>query len=113
MKILAKTLPFLLLMGLIAGCNTVSKQQLQNVKAGDRIIYRYQKDGKSWMYADKITRIEGDKIYYNPGKMESTSKNDGRLDEFLTDKEGSVTKDELLKFTDETGDDKKVAIEIR
>lgn len=113
MKILVKTLPFLLLLGIILACNTVSKQQLQNVKVGDKLVYRYQKDGKEWMYVDKITRIEGDKIYYVPGKMEATSKNELSLDNFVTDKEGSITKDELMKYDQETGDDHKVIIEIR
>src|SRR5262245_15800865 len=102
MKILVKMLPVLILLTAVLACNTVSKQQLQNVKVGDKLVYRYQKEGKSWMYVDKITRIEGDKIYYNPGKKEATSKNELALDDFVTDKEGSITKDELLKYTDET-----------
>src|ERR1700754_3206237 len=114
MKILAKTLPFFLLLGIILACNTVSKQQLQNVKVGDKLVYRYRKpDGKEWMYVDKITRIDGDTIYYVPGKMEATSKNELSLDNFVNDREGSLTKDELLKYTEETGDDHKVVIEIR
>ena len=113
MKILAKMLPFILLLGLGLACNTVSKEQLQNVKAGDKIIYRYRKDGKEWMWADKVTRVEGDKVYFNPGKMEATSKNDARLDDFVTDKEDSIAKADLLKYTEETGDDHKVVIEIR
>jgi hypothetical protein len=114
MKILAKILPFMLLLGLGLACNTVSKKQLEDVKVGDKLVYRYKKpDGKEWMYVDKITRIEGDKIYYVPGKMEATSKNELSLDNFVVDREGSLTKDELLKYTDETGDDHKVVIEIR
>lgn len=114
MKILARALPFILLLGLGLACNTVSKEQLQNVKVGDKIIYRYKKpDGKEWMYADKVTKIDGDKVYFNPGKMEATSKNDSRLDEFVSDKEDSINKADLLKYAEENGDDHKVVIEIR
>lgn len=113
MKIAAKIIFVVFLLALVMSCNTVSKEQLQNVKAGDKLIYRYKKDGKEWMYAEKITRIEGDKIYYNPGKMEATSKNAPALDDFDAGREGSITKAELLKYTDLTGEDQKVIIEIR
>jgi hypothetical protein len=114
MKFFIKILPVLVLLGATLACNTVSRQQLQNVKVGDKLVYRYKKtDGKEWMYVDKITRIEGDKIYYVPGKIEATSKNELSLDNFVTDREGSITRDELLKYTEETGDDHKVVIEIR
>ncbi|MEP6924608.1 MAG: hypothetical protein ABI954_09090 [Pyrinomonadaceae bacterium] len=105
----------LLFVILLAGCgiNSVTKQQLENVKTGDVLVYRLQKDGKSWFYADKITRIENGKIYYNPGKSEATAGNDDRLMVFQTDKEGSITKDELLKYETEQGDDKKVIIWIK
>ena len=100
---------------LMVGCgiNSVTKQQLENVKAGDILVYRFQKDDKSWFYSDKITRIENGKIYYNPGKMEATAGNDDRLNAFQTDKEGSITKDELLKYETEQGDEKKVVIWIK
>jgi hypothetical protein len=120
MKILARSL-FVFVLGLIVlisgmlilACNTVTKEQLKNVKVGDKLIYRAKKDGKEWMWAEKITRIEGDKVYYNPGKMEATSKNAPALDDFDTTKEGSIGKEELLKYSDLTGDDQKVIIEIR
>ena len=100
---------------LLAGCgiNSVTKRQLENVKVGDRLIYRFQKDGKSWFYADKITRIENNKIYYNPGKMEATAGNDERLNAFQTDKEGLINKDELLEYETEQGDQKKLIIWIK
>ena len=62
--------------GVALGCgiNSVSKRQLGAVKAGDVLTYRYQKGGKSWFYADKVTRVEGDKIYYNPSSNESTKR---------------------------------------
>ncbi len=95
------------------GINSVTKQQLENLKAGDILVYRFQKEGKSWFYADKITRIEGDKIFYNPGKMEADKGNDDRLKDFVTDKELSISKPELLKYETEQGDDKKVIIWIK
>jgi hypothetical protein len=95
------------------GINSVTKEQLDRVKAGDVLVYRFQKNGKSWFYADKITRIDGDTVYYNPGKMEATAGNDDRLKDFVTDKEGSIARTDLLKYTTEQGDDKKVIIWIR
>lgn len=95
------------------GINSVTKQQLENVKAGDILVYRFQKNGKSWFYADKVTRIEGDKIFYNPGKMEADKGNDDRLKDFVTDKELSISKPELIKYETEQGDDKKVIIWIK
>ena len=94
------------------GINTVTKAQLEAVKAGDVLVYRYQKDGKSWFYADKITRIEGDKIYYNPSEKEGTAGNDERLKSFDTKREMSTTKAELLKYETEQGDERKVIIWI-
>lgn len=99
---------------LISGCgiNSVTKQQLENAKAGDVLVYRFQKDGKSWFYADKITRIKNDTIFYNPGKMEATAGNDVSLDAFVT-KELSISKTELLKYETEQGNDRKVIIWIK
>jgi len=100
---------------LLAGCgiNSVTKKQLENVKASDVLVYRFQKDGKTWFYADKITRIENNKIYYNPGKMEATAGNDDRLMAFQTDKERAITKEELFRYETEHGDEKKVIIWIK
>src|SRR5688572_168954 len=94
------------------GMNSVTKAELEAVKAGDVVVYRYQKDGKSWFYADKITRIEGDKIYYNPSEKEGTAGNDERLKSFDTKRELSTTKTDLLKYETEQGDNKKVIIWI-
>lgn len=95
------------------GVNQVTKAQLEAVKAGDVLTYRYQKDGKSWFYADKVTRIEGDTIYYNPSEKEGTAGNDSRLGTFDTDRELSITRDELLKYETEQGDERKVIIWIQ
>ncbi|MEO6590000.1 MAG: hypothetical protein ABIP06_11925 [Pyrinomonadaceae bacterium] len=91
----------------------MTKKQIENIKAGDVVVYRFQKDGKSWFYADKITRIEGDKVFYNPGKMEADKGNDDRLKDFVADKELSISKAELLKYETEQGDDKKVIVWIK
>lgn len=112
-KIIIPIIPLLIL---LSGCNvnSVTKQQLENVKAGDILVYRYKKaDGKTWFYADKVTRIEGDKIFFTPSKSEATAGADYRLSEFLNNKEISVTKEEILKFADEQGDEKKVIIWIK
>ena len=76
-------------------------------------MYRYQRpDGKTWFYADKITRIEGNRIFYNPSKREVTADDDPHLNEFLTNMELSVTKEELLKYETEQGFEKKIIIWI-
>lgn len=95
------------------GVNTVTRAQLEKVKVGDVLTYRYQKEGKSWFYADKITRIEGDKIFYNPSEKEGTAGNDERLKSFDTKRELSITKAELLKYETEQGEEKKVIIWIQ
>jgi hypothetical protein len=94
------------------GINTVTKAELEGVKAGDVLVYRYQKDGKSWFYADKITRIEGDKIFYNPSEKEGTAGNDERLKTFDTKRELSTNKADILKYETEQGDERKVIIWI-
>ena len=94
------------------GVNSVTKAELEAVKAGDVVVYRYQKDGKSWFYADKITRIEGDKIYFNPSDKEGTSGSDARIKSFDTKRELSMTKADLLKYETEQGDERKVIIWI-
>lgn len=108
-------LKFLFVVALLAfalgcGVNSVSKRQLEEVKAGDVITYRYQKNGKSWFYADKVTRVEGDKIYYNPSRSESTAGNDTRLKEYDTSRELSISKADLIKFESEQGEERKVVI---
>ena len=102
----------LLAFALGCGINSVSKRQLEEVKAGDVLTYRYQKSGKSWFYADKVTRVDGDKIYYNPSRNESTSGNDTRLKDYDTSRELSMSKADLLKYETEQGEDRKVVIWI-
>ena len=95
------------------GINSVTKYDLEAVKPGDILVYRYQKSGKSWFYADKVTRIEGDRVFYNPSKNEGTAGNDERLKEFDDMREHSIAKQDLLKYESEQGDDKKVIIWIK
>ena len=100
------------LLGAACGINSVTKAQLEGIKPGDVLVYRYQKEGKSWFYADKVTRIEGDKIYFNPSQKEGTAGTDGRLKTFDTSREQSIAKADLLKYETEQGDERKVIIWI-
>lgn len=91
------------------GINSVTKAEIEGVKPGSKITYRYQKGGKSWFYADKVTRVEGDTVYYNAGKSESTKGSDSRLDEFDTSRELSIKKADLARFeTEQATDEKKI-----
>ena len=89
------------------GINSVSKRELENVKAGDVLTYRYRKADKEWFYADRIVRIDGDTIYYNASKNESTKGNDGRLKDFDTSQELSMKKADLMKYETEQGEERK------
>lgn len=109
-KYLATVVLFSFLLG--CGINSVSKGEIERVKVGDVITYRYQKGGKSWFYADRVTRVEGDRIYYNPSKSEATAGNDSRLKEFDLTRELSISKAELLKYETEQGEERKVVIWI-
>jgi hypothetical protein len=109
---MAMTIMAMITFSAACGINSVTKAELEAVKSGNVITYRYQKDGKSWFYADKVTRIEGDKIYYNASKSESTSGSDARLQDFDTSRELSTTKADLLKYETEQGEDRKVIIWI-
>jgi hypothetical protein len=94
------------------GINSVSKRELENVKAGNVVTYRYRKADKEWFYADKIVRVDGDTIYYNASKNESTKGNDTRLRDFDTSQELSMKKDDFMKYETEQGDEKKKIIWI-
>ncbi|MFL6467823.1 MAG: hypothetical protein ACJ72Z_07680 [Pyrinomonadaceae bacterium] len=98
----------------ISGCgiNSVTKAEIEKVKAGNVVTYRYRKGDKEWFYADKIVRVEGDTVYYNASKSESTKGNDGRLRDFDTTQELSMKKADLLKYETEQGDEMKKIIWI-
>ncbi|MBS2040210.1 hypothetical protein JST97_34805 [bacterium] len=95
------------------GINSVTKAELEAVKVGDVLIYRHRLNGKSWMYGNKVTKIEGDTIFYVSSTKTATSKNMD-IDTFEKDApEESMKKSELLQYENEQGEDKKVIIEIR
>lgn len=101
-------------MGFVAACgiNSVTRAEIEAVKPGNVLTYRYRKADKEWFYADKITRVEGDTIYYHASKSESTKGSDARIKEFDTTQELSMKKDELLKYEAEQGEEKKKIIWI-
>ncbi|MCW5872856.1 MAG: hypothetical protein KIS61_36750, partial [Candidatus Eremiobacteraeota bacterium] len=89
------------------GINSVTKAELEGVKVGDVLIYRHQVNGRSWMYGNKVTRIEGDTIYFVPSINTATSKNSD-IASFAKDApEDSIKKADLLKYETEQGDEKK------
>lgn len=91
------------------GINSVSKAEIEAIKPGNKITYRFTENGKGWFYADKVTRVEGDTIYYNASKSKSTSGSDARLDDYDTTRELSVKKADIVKFeTEQPPDDKKI-----
>lgn len=93
------------------GINSVTKAEIEAIKPGAKITYRFTKktDGKTWFYADKVTRVDGDTIYFNPSKNESTKGSDARLDEYDTTRELSITKADILKYeTEQPPDEKKI-----
>ena len=94
------------------GINTVTQSELEAVKPGSVLTYRYKKGDKDWFYSDKVTRIDGDTIYYNASKNESTKGNDVRIKDFDTSQELSIRKADLLKFATEQGEEKKTIIWI-
>ena len=94
------------------GINSVTKAEIEKIQAGNVVTYRYRKGDKEWFYADKIVRVEGDNVYYNASKNESTKGNDHRLRDFDTTKELAMKKADLLKFETEQGEEKKKIIWI-
>jgi hypothetical protein len=110
-----KYLPLILAVALFStacGINSVTRAEIEKIQAGNVVTYRYRKGDKEWFYADKIVRVEGDSIYYNASKNESTKGNDYRLREFDTTKELSMKKADLLKYETEQGDERKKIIWI-
>jgi len=106
---------FLVVVGVFVfacGINTVSQSDLEAVKAGNVLTYRYKKDNKDWFYSDKVTRVDGDTIYYNASRNESTKGNDTRIKDFDTTQELSIKKADLAKYATEQGDEKKTVIWI-
>jgi hypothetical protein len=94
------------------GINTVTQSELESVKPGNVLTYRYKKGDKDWFYSDKVTRVDGDTVYYNASKNESTKGNDVRIKDFDTSQELSIKKADLLKYATEQGEEKKTIIWI-
>lgn len=108
-----KSLLLLLTLFLVGcGINSVTKEEIQAIKEGNILIWRYRKSGKSWMYADKVVKRDGDNVTYVTSKKEATSKlSDAILD--MDSREQTTTISELEKYATEQGEQKKVIIEIR
>jgi hypothetical protein len=112
-RIITACLLALIAFAIACGINSVSTAELDTVKPGNVLTYRYRKsDNKEWFYADKITRIDGDTIYYNASKSESSKGSDSRIQDFDTTQELSIKKEDLLKFATEQGEEKKKIIWI-
>jgi|SRR5688572_3241660 len=116
-KVLSKRLVFLCIAAAVlvvssCGINTVSQSELESVKPGNVLTYRYKKGDKDWFYSDKVTRVDGDTIYYNASRNESTKGNDVRIKDFDTTQELSIKKAELLKYATAQGEEKKTIIWI-
>ncbi len=92
----------------------VTRAQLEALKPGDVVVFRYDKDGKTWKYGEKITKIEGDKIYYYPSKYEAgNSKAEYKITtDFDESKEMSRTKDEFYKYETDQEPDRRAIMWI-
>ena len=91
------------------GINSVTKAEIEVIKPGSKITYRFQKEGENRFYSDKVTRIEGEIIYFHTGRLESTSGTDKRLEDFDTSREFSIKKSDILKYeTEQPPDSKKI-----
>ena len=78
---------------------------------GERVAVSDMSDNRRHL-REWDTRIEGEKIYFNPSEKEGTAGNDERLKTFDMKREASITKADLLKYETEQGDDRKVIIWI-
>lgn len=93
----------------------VTRAQLEALKPGDIVVFRYDKDGKTMKYSEKIARIEGDTIYYFPSKYETPGggKDDYKIrTDFVETSERSRTKEEFYKYETEQGPEKRTAMWI-
>ncbi len=93
----------------------VTRAQLEALKPGDIVVFRYEKNGKTMRYGEKIARVEGDKIYYFPSKYETPGggKDDYKIrTDFVETSEQSRTKEEFYKFETEQGPEKRTVMWI-
>lgn len=99
------------------GCSAlkVTRAELEALKPGNIVVFRYDKDGKTWRYGEKITRIEGDTIYYYPSKYEApgSGKDAYKITtEFDESRELSRTKAEYYKFETDQEPDRRAIMWI-
>lgn len=99
------------------GCSAkkVTRAELEALKPGDIVVFRYHTDKDAYRYSEKITRIEGDLIYYYPSKYEipTGGKKDYKIvTEFVETNELSRTKEEYYKFEHEQGPEKRAIMWI-
>jgi hypothetical protein len=102
---------------LVCGCgiNTVTEQEIAAIKPGDIVIWRYQKasdENKSWMYADKIEAVDGDKVTFLTSVKESNDKRMDEIREFHEEKL-TTTLTEMKKYHVAQPPDEKMIIEIQ
>lgn len=93
----------------------VTRAELESLKPGNIVVFRYDKDGKTWRYGEKINRIEGDTIYYYPSKYEApgTAKDAYKITtQFEESKELSRTKEEYYKFETDQGPERRAIMWI-
>ncbi len=106
---------FLLFVVFLTGCSAakVSRAELEALKAGDVVVFRHDRDGKTWRYAEKITKVDAEKIYYYPSKYES---GDGKTykvaTEFDESTERSRTREEYYKFETDQGPERRAIMWI-
>ncbi len=98
----------------VTGCVTssVTEADIAAVQPGHKITYRMRENGTRWYYIDKVTRVEDDAVFFNPSIHRSSSASDGRLYEFNTTRELSISKADLAKYLSETGPQGKKIVRI-
>jgi hypothetical protein len=97
------------------GCSAakVTRAELEALKPGNIVVFRYDKDGKTWRYAEKITKIEGDTVYYYPSKYEGASGKDYKITtDFDQSRELSRSKAEYYKYETDQGEERRAIMWI-
>jgi hypothetical protein len=107
-------LAVIVLLLFLTGCGlrSVNKAEIEAIKPGDRIMWRFEKDDSNWYYIDKVTRVDDRLIYYHPSVNQSTSRSDARLYDFDTSVERYYEKSEIVKYDSEQGPEDKRIIRI-
>lgn len=88
---------------------------LEPPRVNDLHLYRYQKDGRSWFYAEKVTRVTADSIWVRASIHEYTRKS--RFDPVP---EGEFTREEVARaikdvqaYQHETGPESTILLEVQ